>query len=130
MQYMLDTDIASYLIRGDHPNVTEKFKELYEECVISSITAAELKYGAEKRNNRLLNQKVQTFCKLVTILPWTESAANIYAKMRISLEMAGTLIGNMDMLIAASAIAENSVLVTNNVAHFSKISSLKFVNWT
>ena len=129
MRYMLDTDIASYLIRGDHPGVTKTFTELYEQCVISSITAAELQYGARKRNNRTLTQKVQALCDLVTIIPWTEEAADAYAKLRVELETAGTPIGNMDMLIAASAITEGATLVTNNVDHFSKIESLQFENW-
>ena len=129
MRYMLDTDIASYLIRGDHPNATEKFTELYEDCIMSSITAAELQYGAKKRNNRALTQKVQALCNLVTIIPWNEEAAGSYAKLRVELETAGTPIGNMDMLIAASAIAEEATLVTNNVEHFSKVASLKIENW-
>lgn len=106
MHYMLDTDIASYLIRGDHPCVTKKFTELYEKCVISSITAAELQYGARKRNNRALTQKVQALCDLVPIISWNEDAATNYAKLRVELESAGTPIGNMDMMIAASALAE------------------------
>ena len=129
MRFMLDTDIASYLIRGDHPGVTEKFTEFYENCVMSSITAAELQYGARKRNNRVLTKKVQALCNLLTIIPWNDEAANAYAKLRVELETAGTPIGNMDMLIAASAIAENAILVTNNVEHFSKVVSLKIENW-
>ena len=62
MRYMLDTDIASYLIRGDHPEVTAKFTELYDSCVMSSITMAELMYGVRKRNNRALTEKVQALC--------------------------------------------------------------------
>lgn len=129
MHYMLDTDIASYLIRGDHPGVTEKFTELYEKCVISSITAAELQYGARKRNNRALTQKVQALCDLIPIISWNEDAAGNYAKLRVELETAGTPIGNMDMMIAASAIAEEAVLVTNNTGHFSKIASLNLEDW-
>ena len=129
MRYMLDTDIASYLIRGDHPDVTEKFTELYENCAISSITAAELQYGAKKRSNRILTQKVQALCNLLPIIPWNDEAAKAYAKLRVELETAGTPIGNMDMLIAASAIAEDATLVTNNVEHFSRITSLKIENW-
>ena len=129
MRYMLDTDIASYLIRGNHPNVTEKFTELYEDCIMSSITVAELQYGAKKRNNRALTQKVQALCNLVAIIPWNEEAAGFYAKLRVELETAGTPIGNIDMLIAASAIAEEATLVTNNVEHFSKVASLKIENW-
>ena len=129
MRYMLDTDIASYLIRGDHPEVTTKFTELFEDCVMSSITAAELLYGAKKRNNRMLTQKVQALCSLMTIISWNEEAANAYAKLRVELETSGTPIGNMDMLIAASAIAEDVALVTNNTEHFSRIPSLKTENW-
>ena len=129
MHYMLDTDIASYLIRGDHPGVTEKFTELYEKCVISSITAAELQYGARKRNNRALTQKVQALCNLIPIISWNEDAAGNYAKLRVELETAGTPIGNMDMMIAASAIAEEAVLVTNNTGLFSKIALLNLEDW-
>ena len=129
MRYMLDTDIASYLIRGDHPDVTKKFTELYEKCVISSVTAAELQYGARKRNNRALTQKVQALCDLIQIIPWNEDAAGSYAKLRVELETAGTPIGNMDMMIAASAMAEGAVLITNNTGHFSRIASLKLEDW-
>ena len=68
-------------------------------------------------------------CNLLTIIPWNDEAARAYAKLRVELEAAGMPIGNMDMLIAASAIAENAILVTNNVEHFSKVVSLKIENW-
>ena len=128
-QYILDTDISSYLIRGDHETVTKKFSELYDSCAISSITAAELQYGARKRNNKQLTQKVKAFCDLVEIIPWDEDAAKAYAKLRVELETSGTPIGNMDMLIAASALARKVVLVTNNTEHFSRVKDLKLGNW-
>ena len=128
-QYILDTDISSYLIRGDHETVTKKFSELYDSCAISSITAAELQYGARKRNNKQLTQKVKAFCDLVEIIPWDEDAAKAYAKLRVELETSGTPIGNMDMLIAASALARKAVLVTDNTEHFSRVKDLKLGNW-
>ena len=128
-QYILDTDISSYLIRGDHETVTRKFSELYDSCAISSITAAELQYGARKRNNKQLTQKVKAFCDLVEIIPWDEDAAKAYAKLRVELETSGTPIGNIDMLIAASALARKAVLVTNNTEHFSRVKDLKLGNW-
>ena len=128
-QYILGTDISSYLIRGDHETVTKKFSELYDSCAISSITAAELQYGARKRNNKQLTQKVKAFCNLVEIIPWDEDAAKAYAKLRVELEISGTPIGNMDMLIAASALARKAVLVTNNTEHFSRVKDLKLDNW-
>lgn len=128
-QYILDTDIPSYLIREDHETVTKKFSELYDSCAISSITAAELQYGARKRNNKQLTQKVKAFCNLVEIIPWDEDAAKAYAKLRVELETSGTPIGNIDMLIAASALARKAVLVTNNTEHFSRVKDLKLGNW-
>ena len=128
-QYILDTDISSYLIRGDHETVTKKFSELYDSCAISIITAAELQYGARKRNNKQLTQKVKAFCDLVEIIPWDEDAAKAYAKLRVELETSGTPIGNIDMLIAASALARKAVLVTNNTEHFSRVKDLKLGNW-
>ena len=117
------------MIRGDHETVTQKFSELYDSCAISSITAAELQYGAKKRNNKQLTQKVKAFCNLVEIIPWDEDAAKAYAKLRVELETYGTPIGNMDMLIAASALARKAVLVTNNAEHFSRVKDLKLGNW-
>ena len=127
--YMLDTDMASYLIRGDHPQVTETFRTHFGRICISSITAAELLYGAEKRNSLSLKQKVNAFNNLVPIIDWTKEAASAYAHLRTELATAGTPIGSMDMLIAASAIAEKAILVTNNTVHFSRISRLCIENW-
>ena len=128
-RYMLDTDISSYLIRGDHPEVTDAFVTSFPNVCISAITVAELQYGAMKRNNLLLIGKVQVFCKSVQCIGWNAEAAIVYAQLRNALEMQGNLIGSMDMMIAASAIAENDILVTNNIAHFSRIHNLKLANW-
>ena len=128
-RYMLDTDISSYLIRGDHPEVTKRFTDSFPYVCISVITAAELQYGALKRNNLALTRKVQAFCNLVQCIDWNTDAAMTYAKLRQELEIQGNSIGSMDMLIAASAIAENVILVTNNTAHFSRINGLTIENW-
>ena len=129
LRYMLDTDISSYLIRGDPPEVLEQLRKHLNEVCISCITEAELQYGAMKRGNRLLTQKVILFCDLIPCIDWTQATAKIYAGIRTDLEAQGTPIGSMDMLIAASALAENVTLITNNVAHFSKVRGLKIENW-
>lgn len=128
-RYLLDTDIASYLIRGDHPEVTETFTRNFRDVCISSITAAELQHGARKRNSPLLTRKVMAFCALVQCIDWTSEAAMAYARLRVDLEQTGTPIGSMDMLIAASALAEGLVLVTNNTVQFSRIKELQLENW-
>ena len=127
--YMLDTDIASYLIRGDYPQIIEELRKHPNEVCISCITEAELQYGAMKRGNRRLTQKVLSFCNLIPCIDWTQQAAKVYAMLRTELEAQGTPIGSMDMMIAASALAEDTTLVTNNMAHFSKVRGLKLENW-
>lgn len=127
---MLDTDISSYLIRGDHPEVTDAFRQHFPDVCISAITAAELQYGAQKRKSQLLTRNVNAYCNLVPICEWTREAAETYAEMRVELEKHGTPVGSLDMLIAASAIAEGAILVTNNIAHFSKIGKLRVENWS
>ena len=129
-RYMLDTDISSYLIRGDHPEVTDAFRQHFPDVCISAITAAELQYGAQKRKSQLLTRNVNAYCNLVPICDWTREAAETYAEMRVELEKHGTPVGSMDMLIAASAIAEGAILITNNIAHFSKIGKLRVENWS
>ena len=128
-RYMLDTDMASYLIRGDRPAVTEAFKKHFRNVCVSAITLAELQYGAAKRRSQALTKKVQAFCELVPCVDWDADAAVAYANLRTDLEADGTPVGSMDMLIAASALAEGAILVTNNIAHFSRIHGLKLENW-
>ena len=128
-RYMLDTDVCSYLIRGDHPEVTVKFVEFFPNVCISAITVAELQYGAIKRGSLSLSQKVQTFCYLVQNIVWNTDAAVAYAKLRHDLVTQGNIISPMDMLIAASAIAEDDTLITNNTTHYSRIHGLKLGNW-
>lgn len=127
--YMLDTDVSSYLIRGDHPEVLEQLRKHLDEVCISCITEAELQYGAMKRNNRRLTQKVNLFCNLIPCIDWTQNTAKVYAGLRIELEAQGSPIGAMDMMIASSALAEDVTLITNNMTHFSRIRGLKLENW-
>ena len=82
-----------------------------------------------KRNNRRLTQKGNLFSDLIPCIDWTQNTAKVYAGLRTELEAQGTPIGSMDMMIAASALAEDATLVTNNMAHFSKVRGLKLENW-
>ncbi len=128
--YMLDTDTASYVIRGTDAQILNRFTGHFGEICISSITAGELKFGAVKKQSPLLTQKVDAFCDLVPIKDFDFRAAEKYGSLRAELERVGTPLASMDLLIAASALAENAILVTNNTAHFSKVPGLNLENWT
>lgn len=127
--YMLDTDIASYVIKATNSQLVVKVKAHKNEICISTITLAELLFGAAKRHSVRLTESIDALQNLVDVRPWTTDAAKQYAIIRQQLEMIGEPIGNMDLLIAASAQVEGAILITNNVAHFSRIENLKFENW-
>ena len=133
MLHMLDTDIASYIIRdyaGTH--VLHKLLALQPgEACISAMTRGELLYGLKKvPPKHRLNVGVKKFLNSVKALPWEPEAAEFYAEIRHELTRSGTPIGEMDMLIAAHAIAADAVLITNNTRHFKRIKlPLMMANW-
>lgn len=129
--YMLDTDISSYMIGGRASDpLKAAVKKHRNDLCISAITLAELNYGAARKNSERLTEALSLFQQLIgRIVPWSEIAAIRYSEIRCTLETAGTPIGHMDIMIAASALAENAVLVTNNVRHFSLVPGLKIQNW-
>ena len=131
MRYMLDTDTASYSIRGSFPALDARFaKVAARDMAISVITRAELLFGLEKRGNpRGLARVVHAFLDRMTILPWDNAAADTFAKVRAQLERQGTPIGFADTMIGAHALALKAVLVTNNLKHFQNVRGLRFENW-
>jgi len=128
--YMLDTDICSYIIKGPSNNLITQIKAHQNHLGISAITLAELLYGAAKRQSPRIFESIAAFQQLVEVIDWSNEAAAEYAELRVALEKDGNPIGNMDMMIAAAALAAKATLVTNNQAHFSRIKSLKIQNWT
>lgn len=128
--YMLDTDICSYVLKEKPLEVLKRFDDVDAGALcISVITQAELHYGAERKQSKKLHTLVNRFISRMKVLPWPHQAASVYAKTRHQLDQAGTPIGNMDLLIAAHAIAAKVTLVTNNSRHFSKVNGLQFENW-
>jgi tRNA(fMet)-specific endonuclease VapC len=129
IRYMLDTDMCSYLIKGTSDELAGKVKRHRNQLCMSTITLAELLFGAAKKNYPRLSEAVALMQQLVMVIPWTTDAARQYAVIRSELESVGTPIGNMDMLIAAAATSENCCLITNNTAHFSRVGNLRLENW-
>lgn len=94
------------------------------------ITAAELRFGAEKAGRAKLTELVEAYLDRLAILDWTNEVSGYYARIRSQLERSGRPIGNMDLLIASHAVSQGSTLVTNNVKHFSSVSGLKVEVWS
>lgn len=105
--YLLDTNIASHIIKGDIPRVRERLVAVPMHCVaVSVVTQAELLYGVARRGHPPgLTTRVREFLARVDVLPWTSPAAEAYGALRAACEAAGVPLAPMDMLIAAHAKA-------------------------
>ncbi|MCC6914569.1 MAG: type II toxin-antitoxin system VapC family toxin [Rhodospirillaceae bacterium] len=129
--YLLDTNIASHVIRGDRPEIGRRLASLpMEEIAISAVTEGELLYGLAKRNYpAMLTERVRQFLLRVDVLAWDRDVTRAYADFRASCETKGVSLAPLDMMIAAHAVAVSAVLVTKDKA-FSRVSDpLKMENW-
>jgi tRNA(fMet)-specific endonuclease VapC len=130
MSYLLDTNVISDLIRNPECQAGRRVALLEEgELRTSIIVAAELRYGVAKKGSERLAQLVETVLADFEVLPWETPADVHYAAVRDSLSRSGQPIGDMDMLIAAHALALDAVLVTDNEKEFSRVPGLKIENW-
>jgi len=131
VHYLLDTNMASYVIKGNVPRVRDKLLKVpMAEVGISVVTEAELRFGvARKPEAARLKLAVDEFLLRVEILPWDSAAARQYATLRSALEDSGNPMGNMDMLIAALALATPALLVTHDRV-FQRVKHLKVEDWT
>ena len=134
MQYMLDTDICSYVIRNRDARLLRTMQTRARSGVgicISAITYAELKLGAQRSASVARHaEAVRSFCdRLTRVLAWDRLAADEFARIQAELFSEGTPIGNNDAMIAAHALSNGCILVTNNQRHFAKVAGLDLENW-
>lgn len=130
MIYLLDTNICIYIINNKPPHVFEKFKQFQlGQLGISSITASELAFGVEKSGSQRNKQALNKFLAPLEIFPYDEQAIWYYAELRHQLQSKGKIIGSLDMLIAAHALALKVTLVTNNIKEFKRVKGLTVENW-
>ena len=131
MKYLLDTNTCIYIINKKPPSAVNRIRSKHpDEVSISTITIAELEYGVYRstcadRNRIALLQFLVPF----TIIDFDQSAAAVYGSVRASLETKGSPIGPMDLLIAAQALSQQLILVTNNEREFRRVSGLQIENW-
>ncbi len=131
MKYLLDTNTVSYIVKGKSLAARSKLAGLRADEIgcISSITEAEIRYGLAKApHTHALRAAIEGFLSKIRILPWDSEEAIAYGDLRANLESRGKMLENMDMLIAAHAIAAGAALVTNDRS-FSYVENLKSVNW-
>jgi len=130
LRYLLDTNIAIFVIRQRPPQALEVFNRHSADMAISAITLAELMHGAEKSSRRESNLAVvEDFCSRLDVLPYGPKAAQHYGSIRATLEARGESIGVNDLHIAAHARSEGLVVVTNNRREFDRVPGLLVEDW-
>lgn len=129
MKYLLDTNICIHYFKGQF-ELERKFQEKgIHQCAISEITYAELLYGAEKSQNIAKNmQKIDELVKKIPIIP-VYNGLKIYGKEKARLSLMGQLISDCDLLIGATAIAYDMIMVTRNIKEFERLSDIQLENW-
>ncbi len=130
MRRTLDTNICSYILRRHPQGMIERFAALDREQVwLSAIAAAELRFGAAKLGVPRFQAAVEAWLAGFDVRPWPQEATVQYAQVRAALQRAGKPIGGMDLMIAAHALAEDSVLITNNAREFHRVPGLAVEEW-
>ena len=130
-QYMLDTNTASYIIKGKPVAVGEHLRNVpMTSIIISAITEAELLRGVAGKPGAIhLPTVVNEFLLRVEIVPWDSEAAKAYAKLRTASEFEGISLGAMDMLIAAHSVAVGAILITNDQSFYNLNKYLNLQDW-
>lgn len=130
MRYMLDTNTLIYYFKG-LGNVSNRFLATPpNEIAIPTIVIFELEVGIAKSTSpRKRKEQLEELTSLVNTVPFSYAEANSAAKIRVKLEAQGQPIGPYDVLIAATAKTQNSILVTHNTREFNRIEGLKLEDW-
>lgn len=130
MRYLLDTNIVSDMMRNPQGRVFQRIAKVGEDAVLTSIiVSCEVRFGIEKRQSQKLAKRFSDVFGTLRVERLDKTAEGHYADIRTRLEAMGNPIGQMDMLIAAHALALDAIVVTDNEREFSRVPGLKVENW-
>lgn len=131
MQTVLDTDILSELMKQNSVvhSCARKYLRKHSQLSVSIITRYEILRGLKAKNATRQIENFQLFSLKLNILPLNDSVVVKAAEIYADLKQAGKIIGDADILIAATAIVNGYRLSTNNRNHYQRISELKIDNW-
>ena len=129
--YLLDTDILIYSLKA-HEIVQQNLRHhLHDPINVSAITLMELYYGAYK-SQKIANNlaKVKAIENSLEIIPVNREMVEIFGVLKSDLEKVGKPLDDFDLILAATAMSHNLIIVTNNEKHFGRIDGLKMENWS
>ena len=130
MKYLLDTNICIYYMKGLF-NLDKKIETIgSENCYISEISLAELKFGVENSVQKKKNKEaLDSFINGIKIVP-VYNSLDFYALEKARLRKMGRTVDDFDLLIGVSAVSNDMILVTNNIKHFKNINHIEIQDWT
>jgi len=131
MGFLIDSDILIYSLKGNS-KVTQNFTDYENDTKsISIITYGELVYGASKSEKIEKNLAVVYRLRdLFPIINVDKPIIEIFASLKSQKRKTGQITDDMDLIIAATALCNNLILVTNNEKHFRDIEGLQVQNWS
>lgn len=130
IRYLFDTNIVSAFMRDPLGRVGQRIGlSPTDEMCTSIVVAAELRFGAARRESASLNRQIDLVLSRLAVVAWDAPADRAYADLRAALERRGTPIGANDMLIAAHALSLDCILVTDNEDEFRRVPGLQVDNW-
>ena len=130
MRFLLDTNMMSDLVRHPRGKISDRIAEVGEEHVCTSIiVAAELRFGATRKNSSRLTAQLEAVLGTIDVLALEAPVDAVYGVIRASLERTGQPIGANDLLIAAHAMTLGHAVVTDNEREFLRIDDLRVENW-
>ena len=129
-KYLIDTNTCIFFIKGNY-DLKKKFEKVnLDNCFISEITLAELKFGVENSERKEKNQiALDNFVTGIKVVPIFHSL-DLYAKEKARLRKAGTPIDDFDILIGVTSVTHNLIMVTNNTREFVRIKGINLEDWT
>lgn len=130
LRYMLDTNLCIRVLRDRPAGLRERFNAEAASLCISTVTLAELLYGAERSTRpSQVRREVEAFAGRLEVLAFAAEAAAHYAEIRADLERKGQVIGPYDLMIAGHARSRGLVVVTGNLREFSRVAGLRAEDW-
>jgi tRNA(fMet)-specific endonuclease VapC len=130
LRYMLDTNLCIRVLRDRPQGLRERFNAEAAALCISTVTLAELLYGAEKSSRPIeARQRVEGFAARLDVLSFDSEAAAHYANVRADLERRGQVIGPYDMMIAGHARSRGLTVITGNLDEFTRVAALRAEDW-
>ena len=126
--YQLDTNVVIQMLHGDKDVIKHIYEVGVDNCCICEITIAELYYGAVKGGRKSNYEDIDKVEELFRIVPVYDSFETL-AKIRLELKNMGKMIDAYDMMIGASAVNSEAILVTHNTKHYENIPGIVLEDW-